>query len=140
MKRVCTTRLLILLSCGLFMFSFAACNVKSAGIHLGGGSPVLRGGPPPHAPAHGYRAKHVYYYYPDAYVYFDISRKAYFYLEGDIWRMSVSLPLSLHVRLDEHVVIEMDSQKPYTHFKSHKKKYPKGQLKKKEKWVKKKRK
>lgn len=139
MKRVCTIRLLILLSCGFFMFSFAACNVKGAGIHLGGGGPFVGGGPPPHAPAHGYRAKHVYYYYPDAYVYFDISRKAYFYLEGDIWRMSVSLPHSLHVRLDEHVVIEMDSNKPYTHFKSHKKKYPQGQLKKKGKWVKKKR-
>jgi hypothetical protein len=139
MKHECTRRLLILLSCGLFMFSFAACSVKSAGIHVGGGGPVVKGGPPAHAPAHGYRAKHAYYYYPDAYVYFDISRMVYFYLEGDIWRMSASLPHSLHVRLGEHVTIAMDTHKPYTHFKSHKKKYPPGQLKKKGKWAKKKR-
>lgn len=138
MKRVCTTQLLILLSCGLFMFSFTACSLNSAGIHIGGGGPTVKGGPPPHAPAHGYRAKYNYYYYPDAYVYFDISRKLYFYLEGDKWRMSVSLPHSLHIRLGEHVVIEMDSDKPYNHFDSHKKKYPPGQLKKKKKWVEKK--
>lgn len=140
MKHIRATRLLILLSCGLYMFSFAACNGKNAAIPLGDAGPFAIGGPPPHAPAHGYRAKHVYYYYPDSYVYFDISRKAYFYLEGGIWRMSVSLPHNLHVRLDDHVVIEMNSPKPYTHFKSHKKKYPPGQVKKKEKWVKKKRK
>jgi hypothetical protein len=138
MKRECSTWLLILLSCALFIFSFTACSLNRAGIHIGGGKPVVKGGPPPHAPAHGYRAKHKYHYYPDAYVYFDISRKVYFYLEGDKWRMSVALPRSLHVRLGDHVVIEMASDKPYTHYDSHKKKYPPGQLKKKKNWVKKK--
>ena len=138
MKGVYITRLLILFTCGLFLFSFVACSTKSAGIYIGCGEPTVKCGPPPHAPAHGYRAKYRYYYYPEAYVYFDISRKAYFYLEGDRWRMSASLPQSFHVRLGQHVTIEMDSDKPYTQFASHKKKYPPGQPKKKSKLTKKK--
>ena len=123
------------------MISFTACSIKSVGINKGRGGPVVaKRGPPPHAPAHGYRAKHSYYYYPDACVYYDTSRKLYFYLDGDNWRMTVSLPTSLHVRLGGHVALEMDTDKPYTYFYSHKKKYPPGQLKKKKKWAKKKKK
>lgn len=88
------------------------------------------GGPPSHAPAHGYRAKHHYQYYPSTGVYYDSYRKVYFYLEGDHWRMSVSLPQSIHVQLGNYVDIEMDSDKPYTHYEDHKRKYPPGQLKK----------
>ncbi len=40
------------------------------------------GGPPAHAPAHGYRARHSYLYYPSSYVYFDITRKVYFHMVG----------------------------------------------------------
>lgn len=131
MKRVSMTQLLVLLSCGVLIISFTGCSLKSAGmgIQLGERGPI--GGPPPHAPAHGYRAKHAYEYYPDAYVYFDISRKLYFYLDGDTWRMSVSLPDRLRLRLGEHVTIEMDSDTPYSYFDSHKKKYPPDQSKKK---------
>ena len=70
-------------------------------------------GPPSHAKAHGYRAKHTYRYYADAKVYYDVSRGSYFYLEGDNWRASVSLPDSLKVRLGDFVTVEMDSDKPY---------------------------
>lgn len=135
MKRVSVTLLLVSLSCGVFMISFTACSLNSAGIQLGERVPIVKSGPPRHAPAHGYRAKYAYYYYPDAYVYWDISREIYFYLEGDTWRMSVSLPDSLRLSLGDHVAIEMDSDKPYIYFDSHKKKYPPGQLKKK--WTKK---
>ena len=131
------TRSSILFVFGLLILLFSACGIDRVGIHMGSEEPRLKGGPPPHAPAHGYRAKHRYHYYPDAYVYFDVSRKLYFYLEGGRWVMSVSLPHSLQVRLGDHVAIEMDSDKPYTHFDSHKKKYPPGQAKKKEKnWAK----
>jgi len=99
MKCINMTPQLALLICALFAFLFTACSVTGPGIGFGVEGPVVKGGPPPHAPAHGYRAKHTYYYYPSAYVYFDISRKVYFYLEGDKWRMSVSLPHGLHVRL-----------------------------------------
>ncbi|NIO04017.1 MAG: hypothetical protein GTN74_05210 [Proteobacteria bacterium] len=88
-------------------------------------------GPPDHAKAHGYRAKHTYRYYPAAQAYYDVDRGTYFYLEGESWRVSVSLPLSLKLKLGDHVTIEMDSDKPYTGFEMHKRKYPPGQAKKK---------
>ncbi len=87
-------------------------------------------GPPPHAQAHGYRQRHVYRYYPSSYVYFDCTRKIYFYLESGAWRMSASLPSSIRIDLNEAVSLEMDSDKPYVHFDAHKKKYPPGQAKK----------
>ncbi len=78
-------------------------------------------------PAHGQRAKtelHEYYYYPNSYVYFDLSRNVYFYLSGSRWLVSASLPK--HYKLDQHrVSLKMTSDKPYSHYTSHKKKYPK---------------
>jgi hypothetical protein len=50
--------------------------------------------------------------------------------------MSVFLPSQLRVQLGAYVTIEMDSDKPYTRFEEHKRKYPPGQLKKKKKWTK----
>jgi hypothetical protein len=89
------------------------------------------GGPPAHAPAHGYRKKHTYRYYPDSEVYFDTSRDVYFYLSGDQWRVSASLPNSIRIGLGDHVVIETDTSQPYEYHKEHKHKYPPGQKKKK---------
>jgi len=64
-------------------------------------------------------------------------RKVYFYVEGDNWIMSVSLPQEIHFRLGSYVTIELDTDRPYTHFEKHKRRYPPGQLKKKnKKWVK----
>lgn len=96
-------------------------------------------GPPAHAPAHGHRGKYNYRYYPSAQVYFDVSRGCYFYLRDGGWEMSMSLPLSMRVRLGDHVSIAMDTDRPYTQFAVHKKQYPPGQLKvkkqgKKKKW------
>ncbi len=93
-------------------------------------SPVKHNGPPDHAPAHGYRAKHKYEYYPDSQVYFESSRGLYFYLSGSSWKMSASLPLDLKVKLGNQVTIEMDSDKPYTKYDEHKAKYPPRQMKK----------
>ena len=128
----------------IFLLSLCACQIKSLGVQIGDKpEPVVvakskpKSGPPAHAPAHGYRAKHHYHYYPSCYVYFDISRKCYFYLDGDNWKVSVSLPVSLRAQLGEYVSIEMDTDRPYTKFEDHKKTYPPGQLKKKnkqEKW------
>ena len=95
--------------------------------------PVSQKGPPPHAPAHGYRAKYRYNYYPDVNVYLDIDRRLYFYLEGDEWIVSVSLPDRIRFRLGDHVTLEMNTDKPYAKQKEHKVKYPPGQLKKKKK-------
>lgn len=96
-------------------------------------------GPPAHAPAHGYRAKYQYRYYPNCSVYYDTSRKLYFYLKGDSWEVGASLPSNLRVVLGDFVSIEMDTNRPYIHYKEHIKKYPPGQLKQKKqkKWTKK---
>ena len=121
-----------LLLCILFCISFIFFS--SCGVHIGTHPPdamAKQGGPPPHAKAHGYRAKRVYRYYPFLGVYFDTHRKAYFYLEGGNWRVSLSLPRDIRVRLGDYVTIEMDTDKPYTRYEEHRRKYPPGQLKKK---------
>ena len=92
-----------------------------------------RKGPPPHAPARGYRAKHQYRYYPACSVYFDTGRRIYFYLEGDNWEVGASLPSSLQMRLGDYVNMELDTDRPYIYHEDHVKKYPPGQMKKKNK-------
>jgi hypothetical protein len=144
MKSNGTTKVIVFGVFVFFLFSLNACQTRSVGVKIGGEpDPVVvaesksKGGPPPHAPAHGYRAKYSYRYYPSCYVYFDVLRKCYFYLAGDGWKVSASLPLQMRVQLGDYVSIEMDTDKPYTRFKDHKKKYPPGQLKckkKKKKW------
>lgn len=90
-------------------------------------------GPPAHAPAHGYRAKHQYRYYPSCSVYYDTGRRIYFYLEGDNWEVGASLPSGLQMRLGDYVSMELDTDRPYIYHEEHVKKYPPGQLKKKKK-------
>ena len=104
MKIISTYRLITLSICLILLFPMNA---------LSGGPKKGKGGPPAHAPAHGYRAKYNYHYYPKAKVYYVTSRKLYFYMEGDNWKASVSLPLDLKVRLGDHVSIETDFDKPY---------------------------
>jgi hypothetical protein len=123
-------RLIATLICIPVIFAFSAC--ASTGVFVGD-SPIAKAGPPPHAPAYGYRAKHTYYYYPDSYVYFDVMKNVYFYYDGGDWRMSVSLPNELRLGLGEHVTLNMDTNKPYAYFKQHKQAYPPGQAKKKHK-------
>lgn len=143
-------KILFLIGIALWLFSFSACNTTRGSVAYDWGrgpqtghhqdiKKVKTNGPPPHAPAHGYRAKYIYRYYPDCSVYHDDHRKLYFYLEGPNWRVSASLPHAIQVQLGGHVSIEMDTDKPYTHYKEHKHKYPPGKLKKKgkkkNKWV-----
>jgi len=56
-------------------------------------------GPPPWAPAHGYKAKTRHIYFPDQNFYFDLQANEYIYLKGDAWQVSVALP-SLYVGID----------------------------------------
>ena len=87
-------------------------------------------GPPPWAPAHGHRAKHRYYYYPESHVYFDTGRGLYFYYGGDGWRASVSLPSEIRINVGEYVEFEMDHDRPYRYHNDVVKRYPPRQLKK----------
>lgn len=89
-----------------------------------------KNGPPAHAPANGYRAKHMYHYYPSASVYRDTSTGMYFYLSGSNWQVGASLPDALKVGLGSSVTLEMDTDKPYIHNDQHKQQYPPGQAKK----------
>lgn len=50
-----------------------------------------KGGPPPWAPAHGYRAKH-HVYFQDYYTFYDPYRDGYVYWQEDDWVFSRSVP------------------------------------------------
>lgn len=132
---------LSLLAAALMLFSLSACKSMRGGLgfEFGEGKrqehyhTAKKGGPPPHAPAHGYRAKHRYRYYPDCSVYYDPGREIYFYLEGANWHVGASLPRTIRVEYGDYVNIEMDTDTPYIHHDEHKHKYPPGQLKEKNK-------
>ncbi|MCF6133188.1 hypothetical protein [Flavobacterium wongokense] len=49
-------------------------------------------GPPPWAPAHGYRAKTRHIYFPQYNMYYDMNRSSYLYLNGGHWSVSAALP------------------------------------------------
>ena len=118
----------------LFIISFTAVGSSEGDLQFGCSHALAKNkrvGPPPHAKAHGYRAKYTYRYYPSARVYYDVDRRAYFHLEGNRWGISVSLPAILRVQLGDYVTIEMDSDKPYLKFEEHRRAYPPGQAKKK---------
>ncbi len=87
-------------------------------------------GPPPWAPAHGYRAKYMYLYYPDIQVYWDVSRHLYFFQENGRWTASVSLPSSLVIKNQYSVELEMDLDRPYLFHADVVRRYPPGQAKK----------
>ncbi len=88
-------------------------------------------GPPPHAPAHGYRAKHKYRYYPSQSVYYDTGRGLYFYIKGKHWEVGASLPSKIRLGLGGSVNIELDTDMPYIYHADHVKQYPPGKMKKK---------
>lgn len=73
-------------------------------------------GPPSHAPAHGYRRKHQYYYYPAKNVYYDLERKLYFYRQGEQWKTDVELPASIRLNLGKSTSLELDTDVPYRMF------------------------
>lgn len=137
---------------GIFFFTLSVGSHVSAdgsfSIQWGNGSDSenqqaaksnKKGGPPDHAPAHGYRQKHQYRYYPANSVYYDSARGFYFYLKGENWEVGASLPTGLKADLGNFVSIELDTDKPYIYYAEHKKQYPPGKTKNKKapKWSKK---
>ncbi|MHA2220178.1 MAG: hypothetical protein ACXACY_30215 [Candidatus Hodarchaeales archaeon] len=81
-------------------------------------------GPPPWAPAHGFRAKYKYRYYPSSYVYFDVNRGIYFYRVEGLWMESYKLPPTIYLNVDNYVILAMDVNKPYKFHKNVIKKHP----------------
>ncbi len=77
-------------------------------------TPTAFADPPPWAPAHGWRAKHRYVYYPSAEVYYAPETRMWFWFGGDGWQAGISLPVALHgyVRTGG-VNIDLDVDRPY---------------------------
>ncbi|WP_423129917.1 hypothetical protein [Gaoshiqia sp. Z1-71] len=67
------------------------------------------GGPPPWAPAHGYRAKTRHVYFPEHNFYYDVQKGVYIYLNGRNWQVGVNLPLAfVDVNLRRAAKVELD--------------------------------
>lgn len=133
-------RLVLIFAIGLLVFAFSSNSLAQSGsvnVQWGddskqgpdGGGYKKKEGPPPHAPAHGYRAKHQYRYYPNCNVYHEPSRGVYFYMKGDGWAVGASLPTDLQSSLGASVSLDMDTNKPYEHNAEHLKQYPKEKYK-----------
>lgn len=139
----------VFLTAGAFMFS--GCATPSGGnISVDWENPksqqespqpkvAKKSGPPSHAPAHGYKAKHTYRYYPNECTYYDPDRNVYFYIEKDGWTIGASLPN--HIRLsNDYVTVKLETDRPYEYYDEHTEKYPPQKVKKKKekkKWAKK---
>jgi len=130
-------KIVVLIAFGMLQFwLLPGCKVNRGGVVITSPAPpppASKSSPPPWAPAHGRRAKYAYRYYPSYYVYYDVLRKVYFYIEGDGWRVSAQLPSRVHLGHANYVAIELETDKPFKYFSEHKKKYPPGQLKKNKK-------
>jgi len=132
---------ILCLAIGLLIVGFSSSSIAGGAVSVqwgndpkpdcedGGGKYKKKGGPPPHAPAHGYRAKHQYRYYPNCNVYHDPSRNMFFYMKGDGWAVGASLPTNLQSNLGASVNLDMDTDKPYQHNAEHLKQYPKEKYK-----------
>lgn len=70
--------------------------------------------PPSHAPAHGYRAKHRYTYYPQREIYYAPESRLWFWLDGGDWRFGASLPVGYQQYTTGGISIELGSDRPYT--------------------------
>lgn len=121
---------LVLAAIALFLLGACAGTDEGRGpnvsIAIGGQAPPRGGGPPPWAPAHGRRAKEAayrYYYYPSAGVYFNISTRTYFYLNGGTWQVAATLPSSVLIDTGDYVSIELNTDKPYLYYDEHKIKF-----------------
>jgi hypothetical protein len=104
------------------MVAVGCTTPQSVGIRIGEPRhPVVhkQPGPPSHAPAHGYRKKFAYQYYPTANVYYEPTRNVYFYLSDGTWVMAVSLPSSIQLDMGESVTLELETNRPYVENATH---------------------
>ena len=86
-------------------------------------------GPPPWAPANGYRAKTRYVYFQDHNCYYDNDQGVYIYLNTGSWEFSANIPdllknvdLSVAIKID----LDLDADNPQKYNAEHCKKYSKG--------------
>lgn len=89
---------------------------------------IFSQGPPPWAPAHGYRAKTKHIYFPDQNFYYDVAQHNYLYLNNGSWSISVSLPsIFANINLEnvQQVQLEIGGHRPYIYNEVHIVKYKK---------------
>lgn len=95
----------------------------------------VNGTPPAWAPAS--REKVAYYYLPEAETYYDVNASRFIYFGNGKWVKSKNLPAAYRnydLKNGRTVsLIDYHGHSPYSHFKDHKVKYPKGQYKKQHK-------
>lgn len=89
-------------------------------------------GMPPWAPAHGYRAKTRYIYFPKENFYYDWNTRNYLYLDGKNWAVKATLPKLIGINLRKSIQIELDftGEKPYRFNTLHLAKYQKKKTRK----------
>jgi hypothetical protein len=87
---------------------------------------IFSQGPPPWAPAHGYRAKTRHIYFPEHNVYFDLQRRTYFYFRNGSWSVSTNVP-SIYAQVNfgraRQVELDFYQDRPYRYNNVHVVKY-----------------
>jgi hypothetical protein len=126
MKTIVRGIVLTALLC-VFTFVFNDTDVRAQGKSDKKG-PKMKDevGPPPWAPAHGYRAKTRYVFFRDYAVYYDHERQVYISLAGKDWQVSADLPVNLKgVDLQAAVKIDLEANgdNPQRDYKEHRQKY-----------------
>lgn len=84
------------------------------------------GGPPPWAPAHGYRAKTRHIYFPEHNFYYDVQQGVYIYIDGGNWRIGAKLPSlfgNINLSASSKVELELNTSQPQAYNADHKVKY-----------------
>lgn len=79
-------------------------------------------GPPPWAPAHGFRAKTRYVYFPEYNFYFDLEKKVYIHFQAGRWSVSVELPSrlgNLNLRNASKFELDLDIDNPQIYNADH---------------------
>ena len=75
-----------------------------------------KGGPPPWAPAHGYRAKTRHIYFPDQNFYFDLQQGMYIYLSSGKWIVAAKLPSifgGLNLTTARQIELDLSTDHPH---------------------------
>ena len=102
-------------------------------------SEMFSQGPPPWAPAHGYRAKTRHIYFPEQNFYYDVQNHNYMYLSNNNWQISVALPsIFAGINLGNATQVQLDftGNNPYRYNEVHIVKYKKEKKYKEEKYKK----
>lgn len=90
------------------------------------GQKRVKQGPPPWAPAHGYRAKTRHLYFPEQNFYFDVQRNVYIFPDGGRWVVSASMPgflTGIDLRAARKVELEINTDSPQAFNNDHIAKY-----------------